>query len=306
MSETPEFYVSSTLLIIGDDKRDCSELQQLLDSEMELTYAEDADQVIEITSDGEPLDLVLVDVASLNGNAFETCMWLKTDNEVKHIPIIVIGSESEDVSSWLNAGASDFVSDITSPQLGLARVKSQLELKNKTDLLTTIASLDGLTTLCNKQRMDEYLDIEWRRSLREYYPLSLIKIDVDQFTAFNDHYGIGCGNDCLKRIARVLKENCLRAADMVSRYSADEFMVLLPGIELDNALKVAERMVEAVAGLAIGHDNSDVADYVTISAGLATVEPTRDKRYQDLFDEIDEVLYGAQQSGGNQAQGVSI
>ena len=133
--------------------------------------------------------------------------------------------------------------------LAAARIKTQLELKYKTGVLQDVASLDGLTALANKPRLDEYLGIEWRRSLREFYPLSLIKIDIDFFTAFNDHHGLGNGDDVLKRVARALMVNCSRAGDMLSRYSNDEFFVLLPAIELDSALTVAERMVEAVADL---------------------------------------------------------
>lgn len=306
MPETSEFFASSTVLIVGRDQRGSSKLQQLMDHQMNLIYAAGADQVVDIISAGETVDLVLLDIDSLNGKALDSCMWLKTNTATRLIPVVGLGDENQDISRWLNAGINDFVFQSTSPVLSLARIKSELELKFKTDLLADIASLDGLTTLCNRQRMEEYLDIEWRRSLREYYPLSLMKIDIDSFAAFNDRYGVGCGDECLKRIARVIKSNCLRAADMVARYGGDEFMVLLPGIELDNALLVAQNVVSAVASLAIENEQSDVSDVVTISVGLATIEPSRDGRFQDLIDEVEEELSGAQLAGGNQAQGIAI
>ena len=295
-----------SLLVVGDELNRDSPLLVHLQEELHIVFAVDADQVIDVTSDCEPLDLVLLDIASLGDKAFETCMWLKTDHELKDVPIMVLGEREQDVARWLNAGAIDYLCLSTPVGLAAARIKSQLELKYKTDLLTDIASLDALTTLANKPRLDEYLDIEWRRSLREFYPLSMIKIDIDFFTAYNDHYGIGSGDDVLKRVARRLQVNSGRAGDMVARYGADDFIVLLPAIELNSALIVAERMVEAVRELAIAHEQSDAADIITISAGIATIEPSRDKRYQDLFDEAEEMLYRAQQSGGDQAQGISL
>ncbi len=300
MSDNP------TLLVISDDLNEESPLLLYLQQELQIVFASNADQVIDVTSDCEPLDLVLLDITSLGEKAFETCMWLKTDNEVKDVPIIVLGEQEQDVSRWLSSGAVDYLCLSTPVGLAAARIKSQLELKYKTDLLMDVASLDALTTLPNKQRLNEYLDIEWRRSLREFYPLSLITVDIDSFTAYNDHYGIGSGDDVLKRVARSLQSSSERAGDMVSRYGADGFVILLPAIELNSALTVAERMVEAVRALSIAHDLSDVAKTITVSVGVVTIEPSQDKRYQDLFDEAEEMLYRAQQNGGDQAQGIAL
>lgn len=294
-----------TLLVIGDSVNRESPLLVYLQQQLDIVFAADGGQVIDVTSDSEPLDLILLDIVGLGDKAYETCMWLKTDDEVKDVPIIAIGEEEIDVSRWLNAGAADYLRLSAPVGLVAARVKSLLDLKHKTDLLKDIASLDGLTTLANKQRLDEYLDIEWRRSLREFYSLALIKIDIDGFTAYNDHYGIGMGDDVLKRIARLLDSHCNRAADMLSRYGADEFMVLLPSTELDSALQLAESMVSGISDLAIDHELAE-HERITVSAGVATIEPSRDKRYQDLVDEAEDILYRAQQMGGNQAQGISV
>lgn len=281
-------------------------LFQQLQSKVTLLHAHDADQVIDITTD-ESVQLVIIDSDSMGESAFEICMWLKTDAEVRNLPVVVLSSDLSDavVHQWLNIGISDVLETNCPVALLLAKVNTLLELSYKTELLAEIASLDSLTSVADKKRLSEYLDIEWRRSLREYYPLSLIKFDIDQFTAFNDEHGIGLGDDALKRIAKTLQNNCQRAADMVSRYENDEFVVLLPAIELENALVVADRMVRAVADLAIAYPESDLG-LLTVSAGVATIEPSRDKRVQDLFDEAGDILDSAQQLGGNQTQGVSL
>lgn len=295
-----------TVLVIASVENRESELLVALQTQLKLVFAANADQVIEITSNNEPLNLMLVDIGGMDDAAYETCMWLKTDQETKDVPILVIGDSEEDFNRWLSAGVLDYIRVSTPPELALVRIKSQLQLKYKTDLLTDIASLDGLTAVANKHRLEEYLDIEWRRSLREFYPLSLIKLDIDLFAPFNDHNGIGMGDEALRRIAKELQNNCLRAADMVSRYGPDEFIVLLPAIELESALMLAEKMVNAVQNLGIPHQLSKIAEQLTVSAGVVMIEPSRDKRYQDAFDELDEMLNRAQQKGGNQAQGIAI
>lgn len=299
-SDTP------TLLVIGSKVVLDSPLCRHLQSSLTLAHASNADQVIDVTTENEGIDLLLMDVGSIGDSAHETCLWLKTDHETRHMPIVVMLGDSQDAAKWLHMGAVDVITQGSSVEVVERHLNTLLELQHKTRLLTDIASLDPLTALASKQRLDEYLDIEWRRSLREFYHLSLISIDIDLFTAYNDQNGLASGDDALKRIARVLDSSSNRAADMVSRYQNDQFMVLLPALELENALHVAERMVEAVAALGIPHPTSTVADVLTVSAGVATIEPSRDKRYQDLMDEAQEMLYRSQHDGGNQTQGVSL
>lgn len=295
-----------TLMVISSTINQQSPLLLPLQQELNIVFADNSGAVIDISSQERPVDLVLLDISNDRDSAYEACMWLKTDNASKGLPIIVIDDQDQDASRWLNAGAVDYLCLTAPANLVIKRINSHLELKAKNQLLANIASLDPLTSLVDRARFNEYLALEWRRSLREFYPLSMIKIDIDSFTAYNDHHGLGCGDDVLKRVARALGGHCNRAADMLSRYCRDEFIVLLPGTELDNALIVAGRMVASVRELAIEHQGLAAAGPLTISIGVATIEPSRDGRRQDLFDEVEEVLYRAQQAGGNQVQGIAL
>ena len=134
----------------------------------------------------------------------------------------------------------------------------------------------------------------------------MILIDIDDFAAFNDQYGAGSGDQVLKRVAQVIENNCLRAADLVARFDGDEFVALLPGIELENALKVAVNICRAVAALGIEHSGSGEGGILTVSVGVATVEPTQDQSQALLMEEVAEMLNSAQQMGGNQAQGIDL
>ncbi len=295
-----------TVLIIGNDQAIHSSQCQPLEQRYRIVHALDADQVIDITTD-DSVDIVIVDSVSLGqGSALDICIWLKTDNDTRQLPVVVLGPDTQNVQTWLNAGVLDYVFSSMPAALLDLKVSTLLELQHKSGLLSSIAGLDPLTAVADQQRLNEYLDIEWRRSLREYYPISLIKFDIDVFAAYNDGYGINAGDDALKQIARTLESHSQRAGDMVSRYGPDEFIVLLPSTELESALAVAERMINAVSELSIEHSSSHLADILTMTAGVVTIEPSRDKRLQDLFDEVEEVLVRAQQEGGNQAMGVAI
>jgi diguanylate cyclase (GGDEF)-like protein len=92
----------------------------------------------------------------------------------------------------------------------------------------------------------------------------------------------------------------------VARYDGDAFVALLPGIELENALKVAENICRAVVALDIENTGAGEGIMLTVSAGVATVEPTQEQDPGQLMDEAEEMLNSAQQMGGNQAQGIGL
>ncbi len=296
----------TTVLVLGQEAVLQAQLFVDLQHQLTLLQAADANQVIDITSDNERVDCIIVDIHSVNNGVDDFFKWLKTDNETRGIPLIVLGDEGDDINLWLQAGAVDFIFKSTPALVVAARVKVLREFTAKTQLLVEIASLDALTSVANRARLDEYLDVEWRRSLREYYPLSLIRIDMDSFSAFNDQFGIGAGDDMLKQVANVLDNLINRAGDMVSRYDGDEFYILLPGTELNNALLLATRMTESIALLGTTFGTVAEVGLLSASAGVATIEPSRDKHYRDLIDEAGDMLQNARQSGGGQVQGVSI
>lgn len=166
--------------------------------------------------------------------------------------------------------------------------------------------VDSLTGLASKHRFDEYVDIEWRRSLREFYPLTLIHLDVDGFSVLNEQCDESVGDLVLQGIATILQTEIKRAADLVARYDNDDFLILLPGTELDRALGLAERCIQRIAEDPFSPIGDVLTVPITASAGVATIEPSREKNYQELFVEAEEMLTSARQEGGNRASGVEV
>ncbi|CAK0773111.1 hypothetical protein WCLP8_4980001 [uncultured Gammaproteobacteria bacterium] len=166
-------------------------------------------------------------------------------------------------------------------------------------MLEQLSLNDGLTGIANRRRFDETLDCEWRRCQRNGRPLALIMISIDHFKAFNDDYGQAAGDECLKKVAMVLDSTAMRGGDLVARYGDTEFVCLLPESTVDNAAAVAEKLRQAVTDLAIRHQQSQASDRVTVSLGVASLQPGTDNDSETLVNMADHYLSEAKLSGWN-------
>jgi len=165
--------------------------------------------------------------------------------------------------------------------------------------LQSLAVKDGLTGLANRRSFDERLEANWLHALREQTDLSLLLVDVDHFKLYNDTYGHQKGDACLKAVAAVMDTLVFRPTDLAARYGGEEFAVIMPTTDLEGALRVAERIREAVAELNIAHSASQSADRVTLSVGAVSVVPTIKQRPEDLLAAADAALYRAKHAGRN-------
>ncbi|MBV1854733.1 diguanylate cyclase domain-containing protein [Catellatospora tritici] len=164
--------------------------------------------------------------------------------------------------------------------------------------LELLSSTDALTGLANRRRWEQRLAGEWERASRTGAPLALAMVDIDHFKPYNDHYGHPAGDDCLQRVAGALTRN-LRQIDLVARYGGEEFAVLMPGIGVERARQVGERLRGAVAALDEPHAvTSD--GIVTVSVGVASMTPGPGRDAEGLVRLADVELYRAKRSGRNQ------
>ncbi len=173
------------------------------------------------------------------------------------------------------------------------------EVRKANEILRRASAVDGLTGLANRHSFEEFMDREWRRAVRDQKSFSLIMADIDHFKAFNDNYGHQGGDECLKRVARVIAEEVKRPADLAARYGGEEFMLVLPDTELNGALEMAERLRKNVEVLAVPHAYSATAPVVTISVGVATLVPSREMPSSHLVKLVDTALYSAKHAGRN-------
>ena len=158
-----------------------------------------------------------------------------------------------------------------------------------------MASTDGLTGLNNHRTFQERLEQEIERARRFDVPLSLLMMEIDQFKKFNDTYGHTNGDEVLKVIAKILKDN-VRNIDFVARYGGEEFAVILPQVNLEGALVVAERIRKAAEDYELNLDGQ--RERVTLSVGVATYPDDASTR-EELVDHADKALYLAKRTGRN-------
>ncbi len=180
--------------------------------------------------------------------------------------------------------------------------ESNQKLQNANEKLETLTLEDALTGLHNRRYFEMQLEAEWKRELREQKVLTLMVIDIDYFKLYNDTYGHAEGDVCLQQVAQILSSCLQRPADVIARIGGEEFVVLLPDAPEGGALELAEQMLQRMSDVKIHHATSPLADYVTVSIGMASVVPGGEATALSLFKAADKALYKAKSKGRNQIQ----
>ncbi|CAG0978443.1 Phytochrome-like protein cph2 [Methylophilaceae bacterium] len=179
------------------------------------------------------------------------------------------------------------------------RKKTEEKLITLQKELEELSFKDGLTGVANRRMFDTIMEVEWTNAQRSNQPLSLIMLDIDYFKQYNDRYGHIQGDDCLKRVARVLSSAATRSRDFFARFGGEEFVLVLPETDEQSARKVAERCRKLLFKEQIPHENSPASHVLTVSLGVGTMVPTRKDEPMAFIDEVDRRLYQAKQKGRN-------
>lgn len=209
------------------------------------------------------------------------------DLEVK-LPVVSRGEVG-----YLTEAFNNMVSRLRQGQEELATINGMLTEKNKE--LQVLSITDSLTGLHNRKHFMEVLASEVARSWRNKHPFSVMMIDTDHFKKYNDTFGHQMGDALLKKIGVIFMES-LRNVDYPSRYGGDEFIVLLPEVEKEKALEVAERIRGLVAAKTLSRDTNRVA--VTVSIGVAAF-PEHGDTPEAIIASADGALYHAKRNGRN-------
>ncbi|MCP4755935.1 MAG: PleD family two-component system response regulator [Proteobacteria bacterium] len=291
----------SSILIVDDNPENLKVIGNIVKAIVpRIVFANSGEQAFDFLEKAQP-DLILLDIMMPVMDGYEVCRRLKTDIRTSNIPVIFLTALDADTdeTTGLELGAVDYITKPIKADILKARLKTHLRLKHKTDLLESLALIDGLTDIPNRRRFDELLQTEWQRAIRESTGLSLILIDIDFFKKYNDLYGHAGGDECLRSVAQALKRTTKRPADCVARYGGEEFAGILPATENREAAAIAEKMRDNVAALNIIHEQNDGNGRVTISLGVATIRPQRNSDPLTLIELADGFLYRAKEQGRN-------
>lgn len=291
------------ILIVDDDPASIKVLKELLPPGNEVLAAANGEEALKIAGSAQP-DLILLDIRMPGMDGYEVCARLKADARTRDIMVVfvTIMDDQEDEIKGLELGAIDYIRKPISPAVVRARLKNHLELKRSRDTLKNLFYVDVLTRIPNRSRFEEVVEVEWRRAARDSTWLSLVLMDIDQFSAFNEHYGKAAGDNCLQMVAQALSGSLRRASDFVARYGEDEFAALLPGTDARSAAEMGEILCDGVLDLAIDHSASTSADYVTVSMATVSIIPVLETPHVMLAEAAEKTLLEAKQAGGGQVR----
>ena len=176
----------------------------------------------------------------------------------------------------------------------LAMTISNLRLQNK---LKMQSIRDPLTGLFNRRYMDETLERELLRAVRQNHPTCLLMLDLDRFKHYNDTHGHEAGDLLLQKLGEYLKLH-IRSSDVACRYGGEEFIVILPETNLEEASHRAEELRSGIKELVI-HHRGQLLSAVTVSIGISAF-PNHGKSSETLLRAVDTALYRAKAAGRNQ------
>ncbi len=227
-------------------------------------------------------------------------------------PILVINSKANEISdldfsSRIDLKNKDEIGDLatTINQISdkLQETLGELEIQNANLIddkrllsnlnseLTTLSETDALTQLYNRLKIDKILEIEVNRSRIKDSTFAVILLDVDYFKSVNDTYGHNAGDEVLKELSQVLLSNT-RQSDVVGRWGGEEFIIILPDTNLDNAYKKAEILRKSIENhpfTVVGQRTS------SFGVGVFRANQTID----ELISKVDIALYKAKETGRN-------
>ncbi|MGH6892959.1 MAG: PleD family two-component system response regulator [Dongiaceae bacterium] len=252
-------------------------------------------------------DLVITGLQIGQEDGLRLCSNLRSADETRQVPILLIVDEFEmpRLVKGLDIGVSDYlVKPIDANEL-LARVRIQVRRRRYQDRLRTnyerslsMALTDVLTGVYNRRYALRHMEGLMRRVADTGKSLSVLVCDLDRFKTVNDSYGHAAGDEVLKQFAQRATQS-MRNIDMVARFGGEEFVILLPDTDGDNAVKAAERLCRKVASTPMAvPDAPDGNLTVTVSIGVASTNVSMPG--EELIKLADAALYRAKQGGRNQ------
>ncbi|GBU20820.1 diguanylate cyclase response regulator [Fibrobacteres bacterium R8-0-B4] len=288
-----------SILIVDDEKSNIDVLTHILRDKYKLFIAKNGEGALKIARDNLP-NLILLDVIMPEMDGFEVLAQLKASEHTNKIPVIFItGQDSKEAEiNGLSKGAVDYITKPFNNMIVDARVNTHMKIVEQMRIIERMSIMDELTELPNRRYFNDQLAREWGRAIRETLSISLLIIDVDKFKVYNDTFGHPQGDTLLHTVAGVFKESLKRPADFVARWGGEEFIMLLPGSDLEGAINVAERVRSSVESTIIPCIDG-TSTSATVSIGVNSERPIIHLPAAGFVSRADKALYEAKESGRN-------
>jgi len=288
-----------TILITDDEKTNLDILGSILSPLYNLLISRSGLRTLELAKEHKP-DLILLDVLMPEMSGFEVISKLKESEATNNIPVIFITglTSTEDEEKGFFLGAVDYIVKPFHKSIVKARVNTHIKIIDQMRTIEQIGLMDPLTKVSNRRGFENRLNAEWGRAWREKGPISILIMDIDKFKTYNDAYGHQQGDVALKAFAEASSKTLMRPVDFAARWGGEEFVILLPGTDVNGAVEVAERVRKTVEALVIPTEEG-VETRITVSTGINSVIPDADILIKDFIEKADQALYKAKESGRN-------
>jgi len=291
------------VLIVDDDARQADKIVRELEGDHRATVETNPEAAL-IAAKG-PLDLIIVNVAAQSFDGLRIVAQAKS-GDARRAPILAIVEPSDRprMVKALELGATDILARPVDPEELSARARSQIRRKRYTDFLRQkldssmeMAVTDALTGLHNRRYMTGQLQALVGRAAHGGASVAVLVLDIDHFKAVNDGFGHDAGDEVLVEFAVRLATN-VRAVDLPCRMGGEEFVVVMPGADLEAAQRVAERIRRDIASAPFRVMSGREHLTVTISIGVAATTGEGDTP-EALLKRADEGVYEAKAAGRN-------
>lgn len=304
------------VLVVDDSLLTCSIIENVLQSEgYTVTCVHTGKQAIDAVASNRP-DLILLDVIIPDWDGYKVCRYLKKKPSTAEIPVIFITSMSDQINigKGFEVGGADYVCKPFGAEELLARVNVHYKNKQMRDMLKKAnaeleffnrklsemleerrlwAQKDQLTGVFNRHYVTEMLP-QWEIQSNNGKVFSLILMDIDDFKVINDTYGHCAGDHLLCCISKLLSEYQKNAYTVI-RWGGEEFLILLPNLDVTKAAKIADAMREKIANSSFVYDKIPLT--CTVTMGVVQLDLTQS--IEKNIIKADTALYEGKHSGKN-------
>jgi len=283
------------VLIVDDDRHLANHYRlTLLAAGMKAELLENPKDILQVVMSFRP-ELVLMDLYMPEFTGPELAGVLRQHETWDSLPIVFLSSET-DLDKQISAmeyGADDFLTKPISDNQLISAVTVRIVRSRQ---LSALISRDSLTGLLKHSAIKEAVDVEWSRSQRDQSQLVVAMLDIDHFKTVNDSHGHAVGDLVISSVAAILRQR-LRQYDIIGRYGGEEFVVVLPGCELESAHTIIDEIRTHFAQVKFRHEDSTFT--CTLSAGLASTATLQGYNSAELLVAADKAMYQAKKTGRN-------
>ena len=161
------------------------------------------------------------------------------------------------------------------------------------------AAVDRSSGLSTPEHLLEVLRRDWSIAQRDGRSLTIMRFDLDAYRDYHDVFGRGATENVLRQVGRTIASAMRRASDVIARVGDDEYLILGVSMDREAAFQHAENILDRIRALAIHHPRSRISRYLTVSGGVVTAVPPRDRSCEAMLEVSQKALAAAKEAGGN-------